>query len=70
MRMAKKEREIVNQTIDFWQPLSNSTITPDDARVIIENVTQFFQILGEWDRQGNRLGIEPDNEPALMEADR
>jgi len=68
--MAKEGKDTVNLTTEFWQPQYSQALTPEDAREIVENVTQFFQILGEWDRRCCKQETELDMEPAPMEADR
>jgi len=41
----------MQQTIDFWQAHYPQTLTDQDAREIVENVTGFFCILAEWERK-------------------
>jgi hypothetical protein len=61
--MAKEHEEAIDLSIDFWQPCYSQTLTPEDAREIVENITGFFGVLAEWDRtlqEDNRLtGQEP-----------
>jgi hypothetical protein len=42
------QKQLIDQTLEFWQARSSKTLTREDAREIIENVTGFFQILQEW----------------------
>ena len=56
--MAKNKREIIDLTIDFWQPHYRQELTRENAREIVENTAGFFKILAEWDRkvrEDNRL---------------
>jgi hypothetical protein len=49
MRMGKTQKQLIDQTLEFWQARSPQTLTREDAREIIENVTGFFRILQEWE---------------------
>lgn len=44
------EADFLNKTIEEWQPFSPRKLTREDARVIIDNVANFFQALIELDR--------------------
>jgi hypothetical protein len=39
---------ILDETVQFWQPRSLRTLTHEDARQAIENVTGFFTTLQRW----------------------
>lgn len=39
----------MHRTIEFWQPHYRQTLTPEDAREIVENVSGSFGILAEWE---------------------
>jgi hypothetical protein len=41
---------LINGTIDLWQARSQRTLSREDARQIVENVTGFFSILHKWSR--------------------
>jgi len=56
-KVKERSQDITRQAIDFWQPHYNQTLTPEDAREIVENVTGFFRILAEWRRR-----VQEDNE--------
>ena len=43
--------ELLDETTEIWQPLSPRTLTREDAREILENVTGFFRILIEWKKK-------------------
>jgi hypothetical protein len=47
--MRKTQKQLIDQTLEFWQARSPQTLTREDAREIIENVTGFFRILQEWE---------------------
>jgi hypothetical protein len=42
--------DFIDQTLATWQPLAKRQLTCEDGREIIENMTDFFRILLEWDR--------------------
>jgi hypothetical protein len=44
-----EKTELIQQTLDFWQPRTPQTLTPEDARQIVENISGFFRILLEWE---------------------
>lgn len=46
-------RELIQQTIDMWQPHSEDKLTEEDAREIIDNVTNLFEYLAELDKKYN-----------------
>ncbi len=41
---------LIDRTIETWQPRLDRDLSRDDARQIVENVTGFFSILAEWSR--------------------
>ena len=41
---------LINRTIGLWQARGGRTLSHEDARHIVENVTGFFSILHEWSR--------------------
>ena len=62
---------LIDRTIETWQPRFNRALSPDDSRQIIDNVTGFFSILAEWSRAevpvpANDTGVPsvPDDEGA------
>ena len=42
-------KEFLQKTISFWQPYSKEKLTEEDAKGIIENVVQLFDLLNEID---------------------
>lgn len=45
----------LDRTIELFQTRTDRTLTREDAREMIENVTGFFRILGEWNRAEQEL---------------
>ena len=41
---------LIDRTIETWQPRFNRDLSQEDARQIVENATGFFSILAEWSR--------------------
>jgi hypothetical protein len=41
---------IIDRTINLWQPRLQHDLTREDARQFIKNVAGFFTILAEWSR--------------------
>ena len=42
------EDQLLDQTLQVWQPRAARALTREDARQIVANFTGFFQILSEW----------------------
>ena len=42
------EGQLLDQTLQVWQPRAARELTREDARQIIANFTGFFQVLSEW----------------------
>lgn len=42
--------DLIDRTIEFWQPRLRHELTREDARQIAENCTGFFCILAEWSK--------------------
>ena len=57
---------LLEETIRFWQPRSSRTLTAEDARQMVENVTGFFSTLQRWSAAADtcRTESEADREAA------
>jgi hypothetical protein len=53
------DTQLIDRTIDMWQPKSRRQLSREDARQIVENVTGFFHTLGEW-AKAEALGSASD----------
>lgn len=53
-------RRLLQKTIETWQPLSDRELKEEDARQMVENVTAFFELLEEWDREDREVEYEQD----------
>ena len=42
------ESQLLDRTLDIWQPRAKRALTHEDARQIVANFTGFFQVLSEW----------------------
>ena len=45
----KIKEEFLEQTLETWQGRASRTLTREDAREIVENVTGFFELLLAWE---------------------
>ena len=52
-------RQLINETIEVWQPYYDKKLTDEDAREIIENVAAFFGALMGW-RHDLRNRADPE----------
>jgi hypothetical protein len=41
---------LIDRTIELWQPRLRRELSREDARQIVENVTGFFSLLSEWSK--------------------
>ena len=48
--------EFLDKTIKLFQPYSKEPLTREDAREIVQNFVGFFEVLMEWDREGQKKG--------------
>jgi hypothetical protein len=46
---AKKQFDIIGDTVMFWQTKTGVNVSEEEARAIIENIAGFFELLHEWD---------------------
>jgi hypothetical protein len=46
-----RQRELLQLTLEVWQPLTSRQLSDEDAREILANVTGFFRVLARWDRE-------------------
>ena len=56
---------IIERTIETWQPRFNRDLSQEDARQIVENVTGFFSILAEWSRTEVLDAAKASDHPGL-----
>lgn len=52
-------RQLIDETIEVWQPHYDTKLTDEDARDIIENVAAFFGALMGW-RHDLRNRADPE----------
>ncbi len=46
--MRESQRELIDHTLQVWQPRTSRKLAPEDARQIVENMSGFLKILLEW----------------------
>lgn len=49
--MAEPETDIIQITKDFWRERTGEEISATEAQEIVDNVSNFFRILSEWDQE-------------------
>jgi hypothetical protein len=42
------DKEFIQHTIQVWQPYYRRSLSEEDAREIIHNMTGFFNLLAKW----------------------
>jgi hypothetical protein len=47
--MKKSQDNLIDRTLEVWQPRNAQRLSDEDARAILENVTGFFTLLLEWE---------------------
>ena len=45
------KREFLEYTISCWEPKYEQVLNSEDARQIVYHLTEFFNILQQWDEQ-------------------
>ena len=48
------EVSTIEEAVEFWQSKTSRSVTVEDGREIVSNVTGFFQLLDQWDRSANQ----------------
>ena len=47
--MKKSDDNLIERTLEVWQPRNDQRLSDEDARAILENVKGFFTLLLEWE---------------------
>ena len=47
--MKKSDDNLIERTLEVWQPRNDHRLSDEDARAILENVKGFFTLLLEWE---------------------
>ena len=47
--MKKSDDNLIDRTLEVWQPRNAQRLSDEDARAILENVKGFFTLLLEWE---------------------
>ena len=55
------------RTRAFWQPQTSREVTEEDAREMTANVSEFFRLLAEWDRESRREQEQPPTDGQAIE---
>ena len=61
--MKKSEDNLIDRTLEVWQPRNAQRLSDEDARAILENVKGFFTLLLEWEtnEQQKKGGSQDDS---------
>ena len=61
--MKKSEDNLIDRTLEVWQPRNAQRLSDEDARAILENVKGFFTLLSEWEtnEQQKKAGGQDDS---------
>ena len=54
MAERKPSPDLIDRTLAVFQPRTQRRLTREDGRQIVENLTGFFRILQDWDRQARQ----------------
>ena len=46
--------EFLKETLRFWEPFYQRELSEEEGRQIIANIKSYFEILMEWDDDGNK----------------
>jgi len=47
--MVNKQADIIQVTIDFWKTYTGQTLSIQEAREAVANMSGFFELLNEWE---------------------
>jgi hypothetical protein len=53
------EQNFNQRTRELWQPKTSRKLTEEDVREIAANVSGFFRLLAEWDREAHQEQEQP-----------
>jgi hypothetical protein len=53
------DQDFTQRTLDLWQSRTAHKLTAEDAREMAANVSAFFRLLAEWDREARREQEQP-----------
>ena len=61
--MKKSEDNLLDRTLEVWQPRNAHRLSDEDTRAILENVKGFFTLLLEWEanEQQKKGGSQDDS---------
>jgi hypothetical protein len=52
----------LEETLQFWRQRTSRTLTHEDARQMVENVTGFFTTLQRWSAEADACRSEPEGD--------
>jgi hypothetical protein len=61
------DQDFNQRTRELWQPRTSRPLTEEDARELAENMSGFFRLLAEWDRESRREQEQPPTDGQAIE---
>lgn len=61
LRQRSVDDGVLEKVIDLFEKRAHRTLSKEDARQIVENLSGFFQVLAEWDRAERSRQVEPSD---------
>jgi hypothetical protein len=56
--METAKDKIIERTLEIWQPRTSRKLTREDGRQMVENISGFFDVLGEWEAKEREAGVK------------
>ena len=54
---AQHHDDLLDHTLEVFQPLSQERLTREDAQEIVEDVASFLTLLASWDREARAAAV-------------
>jgi hypothetical protein len=62
------DQDFIRRTLDLWQRRTTRKLSAEDAREMAANLSGFFRLLAEWDRDARRDQERPPTAQQQTEA--
>ena len=62
------DQDFNQRTLDLWQARTSRKLTEEDAREMAVNMSGFFRLLAEWDREARREQDQPPTDGQKIES--
>ncbi len=57
---AQHHDDLLDHTLEVFQPLSQERLTREDAQEIVEDVASFLTLLAQWDQEARAAAVASD----------